>query len=170
MDTVLPNLVRNSFFEVDAVGGGNRNNYMKMDAVTDPLIFTQIVQRVKSVSNDNVMFKWNVRDCQNNVSVNDIGYWHHMATEIWVNIGTGNGLLPDGTKPLPEPILTFHNLSPVPQPSITKNRLKITYLKFHSNFSGVNELMITFHFYMLKRLQYEGWESSGLWYIQYLQH
>ena len=25
-----------------------------------------------------------------------------------VNIGAGNGLLPDGTKPLPEPILTNH--------------------------------------------------------------
>ena len=31
-----------------------------------------------------------------------------MATEIWVNIGSGNGLLPDGTKPLPEPMLTDH--------------------------------------------------------------
>ena len=30
-----------------------------------------------------------------------------MATEIWVNIGSGNGLLLDGTKPLPEPMLTF---------------------------------------------------------------
>ena len=30
----------------------------------------------------------------------------HMVTETWVNIGLGNGLLPDGTKPLPEPILT----------------------------------------------------------------
>ena len=28
-----------------------------------------------------------------------------MTTEIWVNIGSGNGLLPDGTKPLPEPML-----------------------------------------------------------------
>ena len=64
-----------------------------------------------------------------------------MATEIWVNIGSGNGLLPDGTKPLPEPMLTFHNLSPVtfilglfqemPQRSVTKIRLKITYLKFY---------------------------------------
>ena len=27
---------------------------------------------------------------------------------IWVNIGSGNGLLPDGTKPLPEPMLTYH--------------------------------------------------------------
>ena len=25
-----------------------------------------------------------------------------MATEIWVNIGAGNGLLPDSTKQLPE--------------------------------------------------------------------
>ena len=32
--------------------------------------------------------------------------WHHMATEIWVNIGSDNGLLPDGTKPLHEPTLT----------------------------------------------------------------
>ena len=36
-----------------------------------------------------------------------------MATEIWVNIGSGNGLLPDGTKPLPEPMLTDHQLGPV---------------------------------------------------------
>ena len=35
-----------------------------------------------------------------------------MATEIWVNIGSGNGLLPDGTKPLPEPMLTDHQWSP----------------------------------------------------------
>ena len=30
-----------------------------------------------------------------------------MVTEIWVNISSGNGLLPDGTKPLPEPMLTY---------------------------------------------------------------
>ena len=29
-----------------------------------------------------------------------------MATWIWINTGAGNGLLPDGTKPLHEPILT----------------------------------------------------------------
>ena len=28
----------------------------------------------------------------------------------------------------------------MPQPSITKIRLKITYLKYHSNFPGANEL------------------------------
>ena len=30
-----------------------------------------------------------------------------MATKIWVNIGSGNDLLPDSTKPLPEPMLTY---------------------------------------------------------------
>ena len=31
-----------------------------------------------------------------------------MATKLWVNIGSGNSLLPDGTKPLHEPMLTYH--------------------------------------------------------------
>ena len=35
-----------------------------------------------------------------------------MVKEIWVNIGSGNGLLPDGTKPLPETMLTYHQWSP----------------------------------------------------------
>ena len=77
-----------------------------------------------------------------------------MATEIWVNVGLGKGLLPDGTKPLPEPMLTdhhsyygnFNNIhiraisQKMLQPSITKIQLKITYPKFHSNFPGANEL------------------------------
>ena len=29
-------------------------------------------------------------------------------TLVFVNTGSGNGLLPDGTKPLPEPMLTYH--------------------------------------------------------------
>ena len=33
--------------------------------------------------------------------------WHDMAVKIWVSIGSGNGLLPVGSKPLPEPILTY---------------------------------------------------------------
>ena len=74
-----------------------------------------------------------------------------MVTELWVNIGSGNGLLPDGTKPLPEPMLTDHQRSPVtsilisqemPQPSTAKIHLNITYLKFHSNFPGANELSL----------------------------
>ena len=74
-----------------------------------------------------------------------------MVTEIWVNIRSGNVLLPDGTKPLPEPMLTDLQWSPsdihirensqeMPQPSITKIHLKITYLNFYSDFPGANEL------------------------------
>ena len=33
--------------------------------------------------------------------------------EIWVNNGSGNGLLSDGNKPLPEPMLTNHQLGSV---------------------------------------------------------
>ena len=29
-----------------------------------------------------------------------------MAYQVWVNISSGNGLLPDGTKPLPDLMLT----------------------------------------------------------------
>ena len=48
------------------------------------------------------------------LSILNIGaYWHRMVSEIWVNIGSGNGLLPDGTKPLSEPMLTDHQWSPV---------------------------------------------------------
>ena len=35
-------------------------------------------------------------------------HWGLVMPQIWVNIGSGNGLLPDGTKPLPEPMLTYH--------------------------------------------------------------
>ena len=64
----------------------------------------------------------------------------HMATEIWVNIGS------DGTRPLPEPMLTDHHSSDIhikaisqemPHPSITKIQLIITFI---SNFPGANEL------------------------------
>ena len=73
-----------------------------------------------------------------------------MVTEIWVNIGSGNGLLPDGTKPLPEPILTDHQQSPVTfilgqfnKRHLNHQSLKSVWklcLEFHSNFPGANEL------------------------------
>ena len=33
-----------------------------------------------------------------------------MVTKIQVSIGSGSGLLPDGTKSLPEPMLTYHHM------------------------------------------------------------
>ena len=65
-----------------------------------------------------------------------------------MNIGSGNGLLPDSTKPLP--ILVYHQWDPLTitwgqsQSSIIKVTLKITCLKFHSNLTRANELMTLF--------------------------
>ena len=35
--------------------------------------------------------------------------WHSDAICVWVNAGSGNGLLSDGAKPLPDPMLTHHH-------------------------------------------------------------
>ena len=43
-----------------------------------------------------------------NASIDSLWPTDAIATYIWVNIGSGNGLLPDGTKPLPKPVLTYH--------------------------------------------------------------
>ena len=64
-----------------------------------------------------------------------VAQWRLMVTQIWVNIGPGIGLLPDGTKPLPEPIWAYQQRSSVPffwgqfliQASIRKMSLKITF-------------------------------------------
>ena len=81
-----------------------------------------------------------------------VAYWRHIATEIWFNIGSGIGLLPDGTKPLPKPMLTDHQKSndihimaisqEKPQSPITKICLKVACPKLHSNFPGANELKL----------------------------
>ena len=36
-----------------------------------------------------------------------------MPSQNFVNIGSGNGLVPDGTKPLPEPMVDHLNWDPV---------------------------------------------------------
>ena len=38
-----------------------------------------------------------------------VANWHHMEAQIWVSMDSDNGLLPDDTKPLPEPLLTSHS-------------------------------------------------------------
>ena len=60
-----------------------------------------------------------------------------MATYIWVDIGSGNGLMPDSTKPVPESMLISHQESPITfiwgqfrKSATTKISLKIIYPKF----------------------------------------
>ena len=82
-----------------------------------------------------------------------------MAKKILVNIGSGNGLLPDGTTPLPEPMLTDHQWSPMTlilgqihkrclNHESLKSVWKLHVLKFNSNLPGANELIfVTVHNY-----------------------
>ena len=42
------------------------------------------------------------------LSCYNVAWWHHIVTQNWVDIGSVNCLLPDGTIPLPEPILMYH--------------------------------------------------------------
>ena len=75
-----------------------------------------------------------------------------MATQILVSIDSGNGLLPDGAKPLPEPMLTYRKYRPVTfiwgnftrdTPAINhENQLQFAYIKFISNLPRANWLNI----------------------------
>ena len=67
--------------------------------------------------------------------------WHHRN---WVNTGSGNGMMPDGTKPLPKPMLTslitYHDIhlkaifQVMLKISVTKICLKFINLKVQSYF------------------------------------
>ena len=66
-----------------------------------------------------------------------------MATQNWVNIGSGNGLVPYGTKPLPEPMLTNHQMAishEMPKIVILDLSLKIIDLNIRVHLPGINEL------------------------------
>ena len=65
-----------------------------------------------------------------------------MATQMWANIGSGSGHLPDGTQLLPEHIVLPSVRSSdihlgwisqaIPLPSFAKRNLKLAYLEFQS--------------------------------------
>ena len=42
----------------------------------------------------------------------------YIATQIWANIGSGNGLVPDGAKPLPESMMASDQLDNEQQSSV----------------------------------------------------
>ena len=54
----------------------------------------------------------------------------HLSIQIKVNMGSGSGLLSDGTKPLPKPMMTTHKSGSVPI--------------HHSNFPAIYQATIMF--------------------------
>ena len=67
-----------------------------------------------------------------------MGPGDHMATEIWVNIGSNNGLLADVTKPLPEPILLIMTTDECLNPW---HAFRHCIFKWLSHLPGDNELI-----------------------------
>ena len=41
-----------------------------------------------------------------------VAQWRHIVTKIWVDTGSGNGLLPDSTKLLLKPMSTYQQSGP----------------------------------------------------------
>ena len=70
--------------------------------------------RQQVISNTDTDFKMTVVPYQEYITLHPLTHCDLVIqssdTTSWilVNIGLGNGLLPDGTKPLPEPILIYH--------------------------------------------------------------
>ena len=64
-------------------------------------------------------------------------YVIHM---VWVNIGLGNCLLPDGSKPLREPMLASYESNFTDQATILYNGFKNYTLRFNATCPRDNEL------------------------------
>ena len=66
-----------------------------------------------------------------------------MAKKIWVNFGSGNGLLPDGTRRIQELILTYNQQGPVQALEISgsKTRLNNAFEKSHPALPGTIQLI-----------------------------
>ena len=73
-----------------------------------------------------------------------------MATQICVNIGSDNGLLPDGTKPLPEPMSQARSTD-IYMRAISLDTFAVNHLNSFENYlskilfdlPGVKELITT---------------------------
>ena len=53
---------------------------------------------------DHLKWDFNIVICCKNTNLHVLDWvmpqWHHIGTHIWVNMSSGNGLMPDDTKPL----------------------------------------------------------------------
>ena len=70
-----------------------------------------------------------------------------MATKIWVNFVLGNGLLPDGTKPLPEPKIFCVIHLPAISQGVLMNLFRdmsseIAFIKLQPYLTGARELNV----------------------------
>ena len=75
-------------------------------------IFVRVITRLTTNWGQNILMSGN-RVFTGTAGFNALRPSDTIWRQIWVNIGSGNGLMPDSTKPLPEPMLTDHQWSPL---------------------------------------------------------
>ena len=65
-----------------------------------------------------------------------IDFWVTYCEHIWwyIHIGSGNGLLPDGNKPLPEPMVTNGALSCSMEQKSSFSHMKMETIKYFRKF------------------------------------
>ena len=85
---------------------GNDNTQPKLASGKNPLKYLQIKYST-TVSCYLLISQYCIKP------LNHCGQWCHIVTQIRVNIGSSNGLLPDGTNPLTKPMLTCDPCVPV---------------------------------------------------------
>ena len=82
--------------------------WVPKNTFADKSKFVQIMSWCRQATSHCLSQCWPISIVPKDVTAPQWVKWRHMATETWVNIGSGNGLLPSGNKPLPEPMLTYH--------------------------------------------------------------
>ena len=99
-----------------------------------------------------------------------VAKWCNMVSLILVVIGSNNGLVPDGTKPLPEPMLTYCQQDPQGYISI-KFCSKFKYLHWRNAFENVICKMVAISFSGLNVLiQLPCWNAIWGWILQEADH
>ena len=81
-----------------------------------------------------------------------------MVSQNLINIGSDNGLSPDGSKPLPVPMLTNHQLDLVAFICHQFCSLKVIDLRLEPHLPGANELIENLG---AETVSYEIWYSSN---------
>ena len=79
-----------------------------------------------------------------------VAQWRHMATPTWLNIGSGNVLLPDGTKSLPEP--TGENFDKYNDAAVFGTRRAIWVRTFQWCYNNVSQITGNWNVYSTDRL------------------
>ena len=82
-----------------------------------------------------------------------------ISRQIWVNIGSGNGLLPGGNKLLPKPMLIYHQQDPV---TFIRGKFRQRYLN-HISHKNIAWKLLILNFIQISQGQWVKWRWITLY-------